>query len=147
MATPECTWWISGDVDISMQMALYQWVSANVPSDLIEEIPQTHTTLLYGSTSDHEAIKQFLVERKAKDMSVMISPTCIVKQGDHNKDMLYIDFQSDKPFDIESEWQTALMAAVIRNPVADMSQDMIQSDQFNVKNATLHTATILRWLN
>lgn len=134
MATPDPDiWWVSGETDMPMQMAIYQWVAKNVPQDLIEEIPQTHTTLLYGSTSDHEAIQKLLVERKAKDFTVNISPSNVTKQGDHNKDMLYIDFSSDKPYESEQERKTALYAVVIRNPVGDLSQEMIRRDEFNVK--------------
>jgi hypothetical protein len=97
------TYYLSGEVDFQLEDILRRWVSDNVPKDLIQSVPQYHTTLIYDCCNDDNYIKHLLNEANANEFMVTLRITNNTKQGDHNLDMIYVEFECPELDDLRTK--------------------------------------------
>lgn len=97
------TYYLSGEVDFPLSDILRRWVADNVPRDLTGWVPEYHTTLIYDCCNDNNYIKEILDETNAHDFLVTIKPTNLVKKGDVNPDMLYVEFECPELDDLRQK--------------------------------------------
>jgi hypothetical protein len=89
---PTC--YVQASVSHDVECKLWKWIFDNIPSELINEIPKIHSTIIYGCCDDDEYIKNKLDGLKSRDITLTLTSKNLVYGGDYNKDMIYLDFKS-----------------------------------------------------